>query len=109
MKQRLGLATTVISEPQLMLLDEPCSALDPLGRREVMDLISSFKGKSTVLISTHILSDIESICDSVTILNYGRTLFSGSIDGIARSERESFEDAVLNLLKHDTHIPSVGK
>ena len=75
MKQRVGLATVLISEPQLLLLDEPCSALDPFGRREVLDLVSGLKGKTTVLFSTHILSDVESVCDSMTVMNKGRVLF----------------------------------
>jgi len=98
MKQRLGLATTLIGQPQLILLDEPCSALDPIGRREVLDTISSLKGKCTVLFSTHILSDVEDVCDSVTVVNDGKALYGGSVNGIKKSEEQSFEDAVLELL-----------
>ena len=108
MKQRLGLATTIVVEPQLILLDEPCSALDPLGRREVLDLVSELKNKATILFSTHILSDVESVCDSVTVINHGRALSEGPIGTINKLEGESFEDAVLNLLTTDTHN-SMGK
>ena len=99
MKQRLGLATSLIGEPQLLLLDEPCSALDPLGRREMMDAILQLKSKSTVLFSTHILSDVEDVCDSVTVINDGKALYEGSVPGIKKSEGQSFEDAVLELLQ----------
>lgn len=99
MKQRLGLAATLIGQPRLVLLDEPCSALDPIGRREVMDFISQLRGKSTVLFSTHILSDVEDVCDSVTVVNDGKALYGGSVDGIKKSEGQSFEDAVLELLQ----------
>jgi ABC-2 type transport system ATP-binding protein len=103
MKQRVGLATVLISEPQLLLLDEPCSALDPFGRREVLDLISGLKGKTTVLFSTHILSDVESVCDSMTVMNKGRVLYDGPIDAFTNSDSQSFEDLVLDLLTTDSN------
>ena len=99
MKQRLGLATTIIADPKLIILDEPCSALDPLGRREVLDLISQLRDRSTVLFSTHILSDVESVCDTVTVIDHGRSLYDGPINSLAKSEGESFEVAVLRLLQ----------
>ena len=101
MKQRLGLATTVIAQPDLLLLDEPCSALDPLGRREVLNLVKTLGTKSTVLLSTHLLSDVESICDTVTVMNKGRSLYSGSVNDLQREVNESFEDAVLRMLDSD--------
>ena len=99
MKQRLGLATSLIGEPQLLLLDEPCSALDPLGRRDMMDAIVQLKRRSTVLFSTHILSDVEDVCDSVTVVDQGKSLYEGTVSGIKRSEDQSFEDAVLEVLQ----------
>jgi len=99
MKQRLGLATALIAEPQLLLLDEPCSALDPIGRREVLDAILQLKSKATVLFSTHILSDVEAVCDSVTVVDNGRSLYGGTVDDISSSAGQSFEDAVLALLR----------
>jgi ABC-2 type transport system ATP-binding protein len=99
MKQRLGLATTLIGEPLLALLDEPCSALDPIGRREVLDTISRLRGKSTILFSTHILSDVEDVCDSVTVVDHGTALYEGSVSGIKKAEGQSFESAVLELLQ----------
>ena len=99
MKQRLGLATTLIGEPQLILLDEPCSALDPIGRREILDVILRLKSKSTVLFSTHLLSDVEAVCDSVTVVDHGKALYEGTVSGIRKSDKQSFEDAVLELLQ----------
>lgn len=99
MKQRLGLATTLIGEPQLLLLDEPCSALDPIGRREILDVILRLRSKSTVLFSTHLLSDVEAVCDSVTVVDHGKTLYEGTVSGIRKSKNQSFEDAVLELLQ----------
>jgi len=99
MKQRLGLATTLIGEPQLLLLDEPCSALDPIGRREILDVILRLRSKSTVLFSTHLLSDVEAVCDSVTVVDLGKALYEGTVSGIRKSKNQSFEDAVLELLQ----------
>lgn len=99
MKQRLGLAATLIGEPQLLLLDEPCSALDPIGRREILDVIFRLRSKSTVLFSTHLLSDVEAVCDSVTVVDHGKALYEGTVSGIRKSKNQSFEDAVLELLQ----------
>lgn len=80
MLQRLGVACTLVGSPQLMLLDEPASALDPLGRREVLDLIARLHGSATVLFSSHILADVQEVCDTVGILDRGRLLFQGPIE-----------------------------
>ncbi len=79
MKQRLGLAAAVVSDPELLVLDEPASALDPAGRREVLDLVAGFRGQVTVLFSSHILGDVQEICDMVGILRAGELLFQGTI------------------------------
>lgn len=71
MKQRLGLAQALINEPELVFMDEPTSALDPLGRKEVLDTISKLAGTTTVFFSTHILNDVERVCDTVAIINKG--------------------------------------
>ncbi len=72
MKQRLGIAQALLHKPKLLLLDEPASALDPLGRKDVMDIIRALSGKTTVFFSTHILTDIERVCDRVAILHQGK-------------------------------------
>ena len=69
MKQRLGIAQALLAEPKLLICDEPTSALDPIGRKEILDILLSVKGKTTVVFSTHILSDVERICDHVAVLN----------------------------------------
>ena len=80
MLQRLGLAATVIGEPELLLLDEPCSALDPGGRREVLDLVKRLGSGGTVLFSSHILSDVQQVSDTVGVLREGRLLYQGSLE-----------------------------
>jgi ABC-2 type transport system ATP-binding protein len=80
MLQRLGVACTIVGDPSLVLLDEPASALDPLGRREVLDLIGRLKGSATILFSSHILGDVQEVCDTVGILDHGDLVFQGSVE-----------------------------
>jgi ABC-2 type transport system ATP-binding protein len=72
MFQRLGIAQALVHDPPVLLLDEPTSALDPAGRYEVLDLIAQLRGKVTVFLSSHILADIERVCDSIAILREGQ-------------------------------------
>jgi ABC-2 type transport system ATP-binding protein len=79
MKQRLGIAQALINAPRLLLLDEPTSALDPMGRRDVLEMIAALRGRTTVFFSTHILADVERVCDTVAILDRGRVVAGGPI------------------------------
>jgi ABC-2 type transport system ATP-binding protein len=72
MRQRLGIAAALVAEPRLLVLDEPVSSLDPEGRRDLLALIAELRGSATVLFSTHVLEDVERICDRVGILAAGR-------------------------------------
>lgn len=74
MRQRLGLARALVTAPSLVVMDEPTSALDPLGRKDVLDLITTLRGRTTVLLSTHLLDDAERVCDEVAIIDHGRLL-----------------------------------
>jgi ABC-2 type transport system ATP-binding protein len=81
MTQRIGLAQAIIHEPDLVLLDEPTSALDPVGRREVRDLIRSLRARGmTVFLNSHLLSEIEMVCDRVAIVDHGRVVRSGQLE-----------------------------
>ncbi|MFD6210392.1 ATP-binding cassette domain-containing protein [Peribacillus sp. NPDC060253] len=71
MKQRLGIAQALLHKPSLIVMDEPVSALDPVGRREVLNLIGEIKKETTILLSTHILSDAEEICERFVIIKDG--------------------------------------
>ena len=82
MKQRLGLAQALINKPDLLFLDEPASALDPAGRRDILDIISMMKGRATVFMSTHILADVERVCDQVCVINEGRVAVESSLDSL---------------------------
>ncbi len=72
MRQRLGLAQALINRPQVLFLDEPVSGLDPAGRKGVLELIEGLRGQCTVFMSTHILGDVERVCDAVGIINRGK-------------------------------------
>lgn len=79
MKQRLGIAQALLNEPRLLICDEPTSALDPIGRREILDILLKVKERTTVLFSTHVLTDVEAICDRVGILDGGKIVLTGSV------------------------------
>ena len=79
MKQRLGIAQALLNRPKLLICDEPTSALDPVGRKEILELIRSVKEQTTVIFSTHILSDVERICTDVAMLSEGKNVMQGSI------------------------------
>ena len=84
MLQRLGLAAAVVSDPDILLLDEPAAALDPQGRREVLDLVTDLRGESTVIFSSHILDDVQEVCDEIAILTRGSLVYQGTLDALVR-------------------------
>ena len=86
MKQRLGIAQALFSRPKLLICDEPTSALDPIGRKEILDLLLSVREQTTVLFSTHILSDVERCCTGVAFLHDGRIVMEGTVDGLLSSQ-----------------------
>jgi ABC-2 type transport system ATP-binding protein len=82
MRQRLALAQALINRPKVMFLDEPVSALDPVGRKEVLDFIEQLRGQCTVFMSTHILEDVERVCDTVGIINHGKLVTEAPRDAL---------------------------
>jgi ABC-2 type transport system ATP-binding protein len=100
MLQRVGLAQSLINDPKIVILDEPMSGLDPIGRREIRELIAGLRTQGkTVFMSTHILSDIEALCDEVAILKRGKLAATGNLqDLLAREEAShNFEIVVTNV------------
>jgi ABC-2 type transport system ATP-binding protein len=92
MRQRLGVGQAILAKPPVLFLDEPVSALDPAGRRDVLGLIGSLRGTATILMSTHILNDIERVCDRVAIIDRGRLVTEAAIDDLlARHARPILE------------------
>lgn len=87
MKQRLGIAQALFGRPELLICDEPTSALDPVGRREVLDILSEAAKETTVIFSTHILSDVERICTDIAFLNDGKIVLSGKLSDIKKLKK----------------------
>lgn len=87
MKQRLGIAQALLNSPRLLICDEPTSALDPIGRKEILDILHSVREHTTVLFSTHILSDMERICDRIAFLHDGHIVRSGTMEEIRSLRR----------------------
>jgi ABC-2 type transport system ATP-binding protein len=87
MLQRVGLAQALVNDPELVVLDEPMSGLDPIGRRQVRDLIAALRTSGvTVFFSSHIIADIEVLCDRVAILNHGRLSHLGRLDELRQQQ-----------------------
>ena len=84
MKQRLGLAAALIGDPKVLFLDEPVSALDPNGRSTVLEIIKDLKESKTIFLSTHILADVERVCDKVGIISGGSLIVSQSVNDLKR-------------------------
>ncbi len=78
MKTRLGIAASLMNDPELLVWDEPTAGLDPICRRQTLELLEQFRGRKTVLLSSHILGDIDRVCDRLLVLNKGQLLFNGS-------------------------------
>jgi ABC-2 type transport system ATP-binding protein len=85
MKQRLGIAQAILHQPKVVVMDEPTSALDPIGRREVMEIMKKLAGNMTIFLSSHILTDIESVCDRVVIMDQEKMVLENSIEELRRS------------------------
>lgn len=79
MKQRLGIAQALINDPEVIIMDEPVSALDPIGRKNVLHVIERLKKNRTILLSTHILSDVDKICDDIVIIDKGKLVVSSPL------------------------------
>jgi len=88
MKQRLGISQAIVHKPKLLLLDEPVSALDPVGRREVLDLLKGLQQETTILYSTHILNDAEEMTDQLLFLQNGKLVEQGTL----REVRQRFDE-----------------
>jgi ABC-2 type transport system ATP-binding protein len=87
MMQKIGLAQAMLSEPDLIFLDEPTDGVDPIGRKEIRDILTEIKSKGkTIFLNSHLLSEVEMICDRVAILNKGDLIKEGNVDDLTRAE-----------------------
>ena len=109
MIQRLGLAQAILDDPELLILDEPMSGLDPVGRREVRDIILSFRAAGrTVFFSSHILQDAELICDRVAILRGGKLKSVGRLDSLISRRIRWFEVTVQGAVPEMSGVESLS-
>ena len=79
MKQRLGIAQALLGKPDILICDEPTSALDPIGRHDILKLMKKIKSRTTIIFSTHILADVEEVCDDIAILDQGKIMYCGGM------------------------------
>ena len=94
MLQRLGIAQALLHDPALLICDEPTSALDPVGRMEILNILKQVGERTTILFSTHVLSDVERICDTVGVLNEGKLAVLGTLSELKKQYRH---DVILLL------------
>lgn len=112
MKQRIGIAQALIHKPKLILLDEPVSALDPIGRRDILTLMEQLKEETTILFSTHILSDAEEVSDDVLLLHDGKLVESGTMNDLRNKYKTTkielqFDNNIEENFALLTGLPSV--
>jgi ABC-2 type transport system ATP-binding protein len=99
MIQRFGLGAALMGDPKLLILDEPTGGLDPIGIRELRQLLESLKGQGmTIFLNSHLLSEVEKICDSAAIINRGKLLVKDAISAIVK-EGDTLEDVFVRLVK----------
>ena len=104
--QRVGLAQAIIAKPKILILDEPFSGLDPIGRKEFFDIFVSFKkAGTTIFMSSHVLSDVEALCDRVSILVKGNLKGVFSINEIRQSLKDSYELVLRDAENYLNKLP----
>jgi ABC-2 type transport system ATP-binding protein len=104
MKQRLGIAQALLNSPKLLICDEPTSALDPIGRKEILDILHRASQQTTVLFSTHILTDVERICDRIGIIEQGKLIVEGDISALKNTYRQN---RIRIEPENPEHIPNL--
>ncbi len=88
-KQRVGIAQALVSQPEVLILDEPTVGLDPKQVAEIRDLLKELRGEHTIILSTHILSEVQAVCDKAIIINKGKIVAEDSIDNLGQMEKEA--------------------
>lgn len=98
-KKRVGLAQAVLTMPQVLILDEPLEGLDPLSAHEIKSFLKSYKDHGTVFISSHMLSELQGLCDAVTMINKGKIVLSKEIE--TKKKSENLEQVFINMLNQE--------
>ena len=100
-KQRLSFALALSNNPEILLLDEPISGLDPIQINEIRQLIINLKQEKTIILSTHLMQEIDALCDKIIILNKGKIVAQGTEEEICKNNStENIEQAFLKLVKN---------
>lgn len=115
MRQRLGIAQALINQPEVLILDEPISALDPIGRKQILELLAGLKGQSTVFFSSHILADVDRICDEIAVLHRGALLAKAPTQALKEQyaqpiitiELETDANVLVSLLGQESYVQVV--
>jgi len=115
MKQRLAIAQALFHDPEILIMDEPTSALDPIGRNDVLNIMYKLKGNKTIFYSTHILDDVERVCDRIGLLDNGVLIFESSIEEIQEKyyskkiyiETMNEPQIVMNKIKDNNLIKDI--
>ncbi len=98
-QRRLSIAIALMSKPEILFLDEPTLGLDVIARRELWKIINDFKGKITIILTSHYLEEIEALCDRISIISKGNLLMEGTIPEIKeRTNETSFEEAFIKVV-----------
>lgn len=102
-RQRVGIAQAIVHNPRVVILDEPTVGLDPIQIREIRSLIRELGGEHSVILSTHILPEVESVCDRIQIMNQGQLVFNGSVAEMkgAYPEQASLEEVFIQLTQQE--------
>jgi ABC-2 type transport system ATP-binding protein len=109
MRQRLGIGAALLRDPELLVLDEPANGLDPAGIREVRELLRQLGAEGrTVLVSSHLLSEVEQVCDAVAILRRGRCVSSGRVQDVLGADDVGLIVRVDDLEAAATALRNVG-
>jgi ABC-2 type transport system ATP-binding protein len=102
-RQRTAIAQTLIHNPALIILDEPTEGLDPIQMRALRELIASLKNEHAVLLSSHLLNEVEMLCDRIIILHQGKSVAETSVQALKHS-RESLEQLFTRMIYHDASV-----
>jgi ABC-2 type transport system ATP-binding protein len=119
MKQRLAIASALLNDPEILILDEPTNGLDPQGIHQIRDIIKLIASQgTTILLASHLLDEVEKVCSHVLVLRYGQVLYTGTVDGMTNQSgffelqtdnNTALIDALKNHPETDTISETDGK
>jgi len=100
-RQRVGIAGALVSDPQVLILDEPTVGLDPKQVAEIRQLIQELRGQHTIILSTHILPEVEATCERVIIINKGKIVAEDRLENLTRLKSQGVEKVIVRVRKPD--------